>query len=177
MSSNFILPYYAPRKLSPVKRAIKDSDIPSEANKLLQLVYTIIHNRPRHFKQTPLDRPKHWWQWDHHRRPTKWSLYRHLINHSSWLDHQLIQPAPTQSNSNQPSSTPVLTNWIRSEFKRHKTLRTIPHTQEVLRQAYLVSTLPLFTSSCPSLPVPKWCLSFLLKISTAVNQIGQREIR
>jgi len=63
-----------------------------------------------------------------------------LIKHSSWLDHQLIKPASTHSNSHQPSSTPVLTNWIRSEFKRDKTLRTIPHTQEALRQAHFLLT-------------------------------------
>ncbi|EFP90964.2 hypothetical protein PGTUg99_003439 [Puccinia graminis f. sp. tritici] len=140
-TSKFILPHFGPRKLTPLKSSIKPTDIPPETTRFLSQVYTIIQNRPREFQRTQVNRPRHWWRSSEHRTPTRWSLYRHLLKHSSWFDNQLIsKSANPQPKSATFSSTPVLTNQIRSEFKRYKTLRTIPHTQEVLRQGYLLLT-------------------------------------
>ncbi|WAQ87932.1 hypothetical protein PtA15_9A56 [Puccinia triticina] len=139
--ARFRLPHFGPRKTAVPKRPLKQAELPAETAELLGQIQTIIQNRPRLFQTTPLSRPRHWWRLPAHRRPTRWSLYRHLLRHAAWLDHQLRTPSvPQHPRPAAFASTPVLANQIRSQFKQHRTLRTIPHTQELLRQAYLLLT-------------------------------------
>ncbi|PLW44687.1 hypothetical protein PCASD_05883 [Puccinia coronata f. sp. avenae] len=136
-----VLPHFAPKKLPPPRRSIKDSDIPHATGQLLKTVYTIIHNRPRHFTPTQLQHHKHWWKLSAHRTATRWSLYRNLIRHANWFEQQQTSlPNHRGKLAASSSSTPVLTDWIREEFRQYRTLRTVPHTQEVLRQGYILLT-------------------------------------
>ncbi|MBW0540578.1 hypothetical protein O181_080293 [Austropuccinia psidii MF-1] len=137
------LPFFAPRKPPQASRSLKSPDIPLPVSDLLSNVYTIIQNRPRKFQHAPSPRPKYWWRLKQHRQSVLWYLYRNLLRHSKQFDLNIkveIQQSKktnTQKVSKFAASF-VLTNWIKSKFYLHRALRTIPHTQEVLRQAYLL---------------------------------------
>ncbi|KAH9457116.1 hypothetical protein Pst134EA_021011 [Puccinia striiformis f. sp. tritici] len=132
MSREFRLPYFGPKKLPSTRKSIKPGDIPTPLNHLLPQVYTIINNRQRQFKRTERDRPQAWWRLVEHRKPTRWCLYRNLIKHAKWFD--ALHPSKIHPQS------PILTNWIRSQFREHRSIRTVPHAQEILRQAYSLLT-------------------------------------
>ncbi|KAH9812700.1 hypothetical protein DFH28DRAFT_930646 [Melampsora americana] len=114
---------------------------------LLSQIKLIISNRPKqNIKPSQPIQESNQTQlklnWSTHQLHTKWSLYKHLIIQTRSLDSYFDHPSSTHHKD-------VLFKDIQSQFRKNRSLTSLPQIQNSLRLAY--SYLNLLIKSNPSL--------------------------